>query len=242
MKEINFNKNSANSRIDTEYDRLSKSAKNIGHMMCWDEDKELGDTNPFQEPFDLLNEMIHQEYIDESIIRYVKKHPSSNDLEIKYDRNSGRYTLTATYSIGYWHPGEVRRSEVGAYNCIESLEDAVIAYLPTHELITMLQKKGYIFFPINNYDKSGLTICIDSSLDCFDDFLDQWNLSTGREKCYDKDYKNTMVGFIYIKRQDVLDNLVYYWDEAGKKQPIISAETKQLKLCRKQSNERRKRI
>jgi len=208
MKEgMRYYKNENNIyRISVEVDDEPESPREwdrTGKMMCWHKGYRLGDENPYKDPDECLDELIREEYSDSQIIRYVKKHETSNNIEIKYDRSKRRYDLIADYTL-YSYKGAVRKRGIVDYQPkIEWLTDGILDEMSGKDKVTMLEKQGYFFLPLAIYEHSGITMYIGGKYDHYDG---QWDCSD--------------VGFIYVKKQEIFDNFICYLDKKEKAHKI----------------------
>lgn len=64
-------------KLTVEYDddpiNPRKDYDNFGHMICWHREYNLGDGHDFDEPRDLLEQMVRDTFTADEVIDYVKK-------------------------------------------------------------------------------------------------------------------------------------------------------------------------
>ena len=162
---------------------------NLAHMICWNRYYDLGDDHEYESQNQLLDEMIHENYSDLSIYRYIKKNKSSNNIELIYDRKEKEYQLIGDYRV-WWNGGKVHHGVIASQPSKEWLVDDILDALPIPDKIHMLERKGYMFMPLSIYDHSGITMYIGNSLDHYDGQFDCSN-----------------VGFIYVNKNEVARNV-----------------------------------
>jgi len=134
----------------------------IGKMMCWHRNYQLGDykDNEYSDPEDFLNSLIRKKVTEKQIINYIKNKKTSNGLELKYNRKDGLWELWGYY---YLFPlqGEkdARFSVIESNNPIEYLVDDMIEALSFEDKWKLLERyANIVFLPLYLYDHSGITM------------------------------------------------------------------------------------
>lgn len=161
---------------------------NIGKMMCWNRNYNLGDyvDNKYSSSDDFLNNLVRDNIEDKSIINYIKAKKASNGLELKYDRHNRMWQLWGTY---YLFPLGSRKDAnfdvIEEYESIDWLIDDMIEALPQKDKWYLLEKHAnIIYLPLYLYDHGGIT------------------MSTGR---FSDKWDSGQVGYIYTDRETVLN-------------------------------------
>lgn len=161
---------------------------NIGKMMCWNRNYNLGDyvDNKYSSSDDFLNNLMRDNIEDKSIINYIKAKKASNGLELKYDRHNRMWQLWGTY---YLFPLGSRKDAnfdvIEEYESIDWLIDDMIEALPQKDKWYLLEKHAnIIYLPLYLYDHGGIT------------------MSTGR---FSDKWDSGQVGYIYTDRETVLN-------------------------------------
>ena len=135
---------------------------NIGKMMCWNRNYNLGDyvDNKYSSSDDFLNNLMRDNIEDKSIINYIKAKKASNGLELKYDRHNRMWQLWGTY---YLFPLGSRKDAnfdvIEEYESIDWLIDDMIEALPQKDKWYLLEKHAnIIYLPLYLYDHGGITM------------------------------------------------------------------------------------
>lgn len=186
-----FNDNGTIKRFRVENDPepwnpRTEDEGNVGHMICWNRNYDLGDEHEYESPDHLLDEIINENYTDLSIYSYIKKNKTSNSLEIIYDRKEKEYQLIGDYRV-WWNGNKVHHGVIASRPSKEWLVDDILDALPIPDKIHMLEKKGYFFMPVSIYDHSGITMYVGNANEHFDG---QWDCSN--------------VGWIYVQKDELI--------------------------------------
>lgn len=115
-------------RVHIEQDTTPENPRydwdgNIGHMMCWHRNYQLGDykENSYSDNLDFLNNLLRARVSESTILNFVKNHRAANFLMLDYDRHRKVWVL-----------GQELRHEIPNFRVIEENEkkewlvDAVI--------------------------------------------------------------------------------------------------------------------
>lgn len=183
-----FQKDNKICRIKVEQDIMPLNPREdfepIGHMMCWHNSYRLGDNHDYRDPEAFLDDMIRKHYSTAQIIRLAKAGKLQPNIELLYDKAEKEWQLWADCIS--WHPTrQINHSLVASDTEIDFLVDDVIECISMSDKIKMLEKKGFIFFPLAIYDHSGITMYIG---DRFDHFDGPWDCSN--------------VGWIYTTKEE----------------------------------------
>lgn len=82
-------------RVHIEQDTTPENPRyawdgNIGHMMCWHRNYQLGDykENSYSDNLDFLNNLLRARVSESTILNFVKNHRAANFLTLDYDRHA----------------------------------------------------------------------------------------------------------------------------------------------------------
>ena len=169
---------------------------NLGTIVCWHRDYNLGDENIKNENLDhYLCDLVREAYKGESIVDYVCSHKTKNNFEVSYNVEEEVWQLIGDYTP--WNSKETKRSVYGeCCNKRDWLEDDILENLDIADLLNMLTEKDYVFLPIAMYEHSGITIWCGSKWDHFDA---QWDCSD--------------IGFIYTTKKKLEEFEISYTEE-----------------------------
>lgn len=153
-------------RIHLEYDSDPLNPRedydgNIGHMMCWWNRYNLGDSkeNTYSNPEDFVNDLVRNHVQEKTIINYVKAKKTSNGLELRYNRKDELWELWGYY---YWFPfGNSKDAKFGVIesnNSIDYLIDDIIEAMSFEDKWKLLEKNGIAYLPLYVYEHSGITM------------------------------------------------------------------------------------
>ncbi len=195
-----------NPRIDND---------NPDHMLCWSR-YSLGDENNYSDAGQFLTDMIYEYISDKTLINYIKR-GKCNHTKLQYNRRNKEYDLIRIRTneeiksiknlIEYQHQRGKRSAfenkditqVVVNSGTLDYLYDDLLEELSISDYLNLLEKAGFVFLPVSIYDHSGITMYVGGKFDHFD----------GRWDC-------SQVGWIYISKAEVFENLGGYRDEAGK--------------------------
>jgi|LSQX01.3.fsa_nt_gb hypothetical protein len=192
---IEYDEDGLNPR--TDYD-------NFGHMICWHSRYNLGDEHDFDEPKELLRELVRKTLSEDEIIDYVKK-SKSDDVKLNYNRSTREWELNVycdflkKWFAEYKFPAKIENSK-------SLIIDGILENLSLSDLHQLAEQKNVIL-PIYLYDHSGLTIN-NSGFSC------PWD--------------SGQIGWIYASHDDIkkeygtLDN-----ETIDKADSLLRAETKE---------------
>ena len=161
---------------------------NIGHMMCWHRDYQLGDykENSYSDNLDFLNNLLRARVSESTILNFVKNHRAANFLTLDYDRHRKVWVL-----------GQELRHEIPNFRVIEENEkkewlvDAVIDALLQADKWRLLERHaGIVYLPLFLYDHSGITMNVGG-------FHDPWD--------------SGQVGYIYTDKKTIMQNVGGYY-------------------------------
>lgn len=161
---------------------------NIGHMMCWHRDYQLGDykENSYFDNLDFLNNLLRARVSESTILNFVKNHRAANFLTLDYDRHRKVWVL-----------GQELRHEIPNFRVIEENEkkewlvDAVIDALLQADKWRLLERHaGIVYLPLFLYDHSGITMNVGG-------FHDPWD--------------SGQVGYIYTDKNTIMQNVGGYY-------------------------------
>lgn len=133
-----------------------KDYDNFGHMICWHNRYSLGDEHDFDEPKELLKQMIRDTLTADEVIAYIKK-ANLDDLRLVYSRSDREWQLQDEYN-GKWFteytffPGTLKGSDM--------VKECVLEFLPMNALKELADRKNVIL-PLYLYDHSGITMSCD---------------------------------------------------------------------------------
>ena len=112
-------------KLKVEYDdepiNPRKDYDNFAHMACWHRSYNLGDKHGFDEPSELLKQMIRDTLSADEVIDYVKK-SKFEDVRLIYNRPEREWELQDEYN-GKWFteytfsPNELKNSDE-AEDCV----------------------------------------------------------------------------------------------------------------------------
>ena len=187
-------------RIHIEQDEDAESPRewdsNIGTMVCWHKNYNLGDEHNFSSPEDFLNNLVRDNIKETTIINFIKKKKASNGLELRYSRKAQLWELWGYY---YWSLfGESREPKFGVLessNLINYLVDDIIEAMSFEDKWKLLERHaGIVFLPLYLYDHSGITM---------------------NTKGFSCAFDSGQVGYIYTTKEKVLKEVGCY-EENGK--------------------------
>lgn len=180
-------------RVHIEQDTTPENPRydwdgNIGHMMCWHRNYQLGDykENSYSDNLDFLNNLLRARVSESTILNFVKNHRAANFLTLDYDRHRKVWVL-----------GQELRHEIPNFRVIEENEkkewlvDAVIDALLQADKWRLLERHaGIVYLPLFLYDHSGITMNVDG-------FNDPWD--------------SGQVGYIYTDKKTIMQNVGGYY-------------------------------
>lgn len=148
-------------RVHIEQDTTPENPRydwdgNIGHMMCWHRNYQLGDykENSYSDNLDFLNNLLRARVSESTILNFVKNHRAASFLTLDYDRHRKVWVL-----------GQELRHEIPNFRVIEEnekkewLADAVIDALLQADKWRLLERHaGIVYLPLFLYDHSGITM------------------------------------------------------------------------------------
>lgn len=162
--------------------------ENIGHMMCWHRDYNLGDykENNYSDNEYFLNDLVRENISEKSIINFVKAKKTSNGLELRYNRKEQLWELWGYY---YWslfgEKHEPKFDVIESNNPIDYLIDDIIEAMSIEDKWKLLERHANIvFLPLYLYDHSGITMNT-SGFSC------RWD--------------SGQVGYIYTDKKTIMD-------------------------------------
>ncbi|WP_270218476.1 hypothetical protein [Dorea longicatena] len=143
-------------RVHIEQDTTPENPRydwdgNIGHMMCWHRNYQLGDykENSYSDNLDFLNNLLRARVSESTILNFVKNHRAANFLTLDYDRHKKVWVL-----------GQELRHEIPNFRVIEENEkkewlvDAVIDALLQADKWRLLERHaGIVYLPLFLYDQ-----------------------------------------------------------------------------------------
>ena len=143
-------------RVHIEQDTTPENPRydwdgNIGHMMCWHRNYQLGDykENSYSDNLDFLNNLLRARVSESTIVNFVKNHRAANFLTLDYDRHKKVWVL-----------GQELRHEIPNFRVIEENEkkewlvDAVIDALLQADKWRLLERHaGIVYLPLFLYDQ-----------------------------------------------------------------------------------------
>lgn len=178
-----------------------KDYDNFGHMICWHSRYSLGDEHNYDEPKELLRQMIRETLTADEVIDYMKK-AKLDDLRLIYSRSDREWQLQDEYN-GKWFneytffPGTLKGSDMA--------KECVLELLPINALKELADRKNVIL-PLYLYDHSGITMNNDG-------FSCPWD--------------SGQVGWIYASHQEVKDEYGNLSRESlDKAENLLRGETK----------------
>lgn len=161
---------------------------NIGRMMCWHRNYQLGDykENSYSDNLDFLNNLLRANVSESTILNFVKNRRAAGFLTLDYDRHRKVWVL-----------GQEKRHEIPDFRVIEESErrewlvDTVIDALFQADKWRLLERHaGIVYLPLFLYDHSGITMNIGG-------FHDPWD--------------SGQVGYIYTDKETILQNVGGYY-------------------------------
>lgn len=171
---------------------------NIGTMMCWHRNYNLGDygNNTYSSPEEFLNDLVKEHILDKSIINFVKNKKTSNGLELKYNRNERLWEL---WGYGYWSLfGEKHEPKFDVIESNEELRwlvDDIVEAMSFEDKWKLLERHaGIVYLPLYLYDHSGIT------------------MSTSEFSCK---WDSGQVGYIYTDKKTILETVGGFTNEKG---------------------------
>ena len=178
-----------------------KDYDNFGHMICWHSRYSLGDEHNYDEPKELLRQMIRETLTADEVIDYMKK-AKLEDLRLIYSRSDREWQLQDEYN-GKWFneytffPGTLKGSDM--------VKECVLELLPINALKELAGRKNVIL-PLYLYDHSGITMNNDG-------FSCPWD--------------SGQVGWIYASHQEVKDEYGNLCPESlDRAENLLRGETK----------------
>lgn len=181
-------------RLKIENDDWADSPRewdNLGHMICWHRNYNLGDGHNYSDPEDMWRDLVRKYISGDDLIQYALSGKGSVLLEkVKDEDGEESYEL---YWYGYISFCSEKQSPSW---CLEKvydtdnlddlksgwyLEDDIIDNLSISDCETLLEGKVF-YYPLYLYDHSGITMSIGS-------FGDPWD--------------SGQVGWIYCTKDDI---------------------------------------
>ena len=156
---------------------------NIGKMMCWHRNYQLGDyeENTFKTPDDFINSLVRDHVAGKTIISFVKRKKTSNDLSLQYNRSEKKWELWGYYKV-WWNGRKVHHGDIASADSLEDLVGDIIEALSSKDKWALLEKHAkIIYLPLYLFDHSGLSMSTG-------DFGDPWD--------------SGQVGYIYASYED----------------------------------------
>lgn len=198
-------------RIHIETDSDAESPRewdgNIGNMMCWSREYNLGDEHNFESPEDFLNNLVRENIKDSTLISFMKKKKTSNGLELKYNRKEQLWEL---WGYSYWSLfGEKHEPK---FQCLEStyplnfLIDDIVEVMSFEDKWKLLERyANIVYLPLYLYDYSGITMN-----------------TTG----YSCRWDSGQVGYIFTTRERILHTVGGFENEKGNHCKVTSRNWK----------------
>lgn len=158
---------------------------NVGTMMCWHRDYNLGDSNKnkYKNPEDFLQDLLYQKVNEKTILNYVRN-GNADGIEIKYNRSDCVWELWTCYMFPIEEEKEAKFQFYSEQSELDWLVDDVIEVLSSKDIWYLLEKHANIIaLPLYLFDHSGITMSTTS-------FNDHWDSS--------------QVGWIYTDKESIL--------------------------------------
>lgn len=168
---------------------------NVGIMMCWHRNYNLGDKNKFEEPEEFLQDLLRRKVYEKTILNYVRN-GKADGIEIKYNRSDYVWELWTSY---YMFPLEgAKDAKFQLYSEQSELDwliDDIIEALSNEDIWYLLEKHANIVaLPLYLYDHSGITMSTAS-------FNDRWD--------------SGQIGWIYTDKETVLSQCGKFRNDKG---------------------------
>lgn len=181
-----------------------KDCDNFGHMICWHSRYNLGDEHDYDEPKELLRQIIRETLTADEVIDYVKK-ANLEDIRLIYSRSDREWQLQDEYN-GKWiteytfSPGTLKGSDMA--------KECVLELLPINALKELADRKNVIL-PLYLYDHSGITMSCDFTYP----YNDRWD--------------GGQVGWIYASHNEIKDEYgILNRDNIDKAENLLRSEVK----------------
>lgn len=157
-------------KLTIEYDddpiNPRKDYDNFGHMICWHREYNLGDGHDFDEPRDLLEQMVRDTFTADEVIDYVKK-SKCDDVRLVYNRANSEWEIQDEFN-GEWFtehtfsPNSLKGSDVA--------KECIIEFMGINALKELAESKNVIL-PLYLYDHSGISMSCSHSYP----YNDRWD-------------------------------------------------------------------
>lgn len=170
---------------------------NVGTMMCWHRDYDLGDAekNAYKNPDDFLQDLLRQKVSEKTILNYVRN-GKADGVKIKYNRSDYVWELWTTYYLFPLEGSKDAKFQLYSEQSeLDWLVDDVIEALPNEDIWYLLERHANIVaLPLCLYDHSGITMSTTS-------FNDRWD--------------SGQVGWIYTDKETILSQRYKFRNSKG---------------------------
>lgn len=170
---------------------------NVGTMMCWHRDYDLGDAekNAYNNPDDFLQDLLRQKVSEKTILNYVRN-GKADGVKIKYNRSDYVWELWTTYYLFPLEGSKDAKFQLYSEQSeLDWLVDDVIEALPNEDIWYLLERHANIVaLPLCLYDHSGITMSTTS-------FNDRWD--------------SGQVGWIYTDKETILSQRYKFRNSKG---------------------------
>ena len=167
----------------------------IGKMMCWHRNYQLGDykENDYKSPDDFINDLVRENIDDKTIINYIKTKKTSNDLELKYNRKEKVWELWGYWRV-WWTGNKIHHGVIENSSELKFLVDDMIEAMSFKDKWKLLERKGIVYLPLYLYDHGGIT------------------MSCGSFSC---PWDSGQVGYIYTDKKTILETVCKFENNKG---------------------------
>ena len=144
-------------KIKIEYDNEPydprKDNENFGNMICWHSRYNLGDSNDFDTPAEMLRDLVRDTLSADEIIKYAKT-ANSDEFRFIYDRSAHEWTLQDKFNDKWFteytfEPKSLKDSDM--------TKECILEFMPINSLLELAEKQNVIL-PLYLYDHSGITM------------------------------------------------------------------------------------
>ena len=157
---------------------------NLGTMLCWHRQYNLGDKNNYSDHRDFLADLVTENMPTKDIIAYVKD-GKANGMELQYDKSTREWELKSYDShFKKWFTEHTADAPLNMNDGI--LADAILENMSVSDLLALAEKSAVIR-PLHLYDHSIQSISMQSFY--------------GR--AHHADWDSGQVGWVYATHDDI---------------------------------------
>lgn len=143
-----------------------KDYDNLGTMVCWHRQYNLGDEHTYDDPADFLHSKLFELYSSYPTSEYGKpvydflKSGKAESAKLEYNRSTHEWELWEQWFGGKeWSKSSSYAASLKGMDIPDCFLDDCLSALKNHEMIKLLEQSGgFVMLPLYLYDHSGITM------------------------------------------------------------------------------------